>query len=224
MEFERALAESIEIWRRENGALAALLRLTAHASMFKGAVLVAMALSAALRKGGPVLRAANCFLLRFAAAAVTALAAGRILQTFLPHRDRPIVELSGWAATSAFGAESSFPSDHAVFMTAMATAIFLVDRKVGILAIAWTAVVILLPRVLLNYHYPSDIVAGAVLGALIAAAFVAAPAPSQLARRLAAAEVQAPHVLYPLAFLAAFALATNFQDLREAMRALFDLL
>lgn len=223
IEIEQALAESIAAWRDQHNNLFALVRFVADASILKGAVLVALALSAAARTREPLLRARNCFLLRFSAAALAAIAAGRFFQTVLPHRDRPIVDLSGWASTNAFGAESSFPSDHAVFMTAMATAIWFVDRRVGVFAFSWAVVVILLPRILLNYHFPTDILAGAVLGAMLGAAVMSAPVPAPLARRLEAAETTAPHLLYPLAFLLAFALATNLQDLREGMRAVLSL-
>lgn len=184
---------------------------------------MAFALAAALRSGEPLLRARNGFLLRFFAAGLAAIAAGRILQMTLPHRDRPIVALADWASRSAFGAESSFPSDHAVYMAAMATAIVFIDRKIGALAVAWTAFIVLLPRVLLNYHYPTDIIAGAAIGAVIAGLFMKAPVPRSVIDGAAAAATKAPHVVYPLLFLLAFEAGTNFELTRAGVDALLRL-
>jgi undecaprenyl-diphosphatase len=61
----------------------------------------------------------------------------------------------------------SFPSDHAAFFGALATGIFLANRRWGIFAFVWTLVVIDLPGVYAGAHYPSDILAGLVLGGLV---------------------------------------------------------
>jgi undecaprenyl-diphosphatase len=223
-EFEYALAESIASWRTGNGGVASALRALADANVLKGGALVALALSAVARRGEPLLSARNGFLIRFSIAAVAAITAGRLLQMALPHRDRPIVHLSSWAAESSFGSESSFPSDHAVFMTAMAAAICFADRRLGALAVVWTSFIILLPRVLLSFHYPTDMIAGALLGALIAAAVMKAPMPRAATERVAAVEANAPHIVYPLAFLLAFSIATNFESARAAARVFLNLL
>ncbi len=223
VEFERTLAGAIADWRADHGELGGFLGLLADAELLKAAALMAFALAAVLRSGEPLLRARNGFLLRFFAAGFTAIAAGRLLQMMLPHRDRPIVALTDWASHSAFGAESSFPSDHAVYMTAMATAIAFVDRQIGVLAFVWTVIVILLPRVLLNYHYPTDILAGAAIGALIAGLLMTAPLPRAVLDGPAMAAQRAPHVVYPLLFLLAVEAGTNFETVRAGLKALLRL-
>jgi len=62
---------------------------------------------------------------------------------------------------------SSFPSDHAVYFAALATGLWLVNRRLGLLAFLWTVFVIGLPRVYLGLHNPSDVVAGCLLGVLL---------------------------------------------------------
>lgn len=63
--------------------------------------------------------------------------------------------------------DSSFPSNPATFAFAVATAIYLSDRRLGRWALGvaslWT-----LARVICGVHYPSDILAGALLGSTAA--------------------------------------------------------
>jgi undecaprenyl-diphosphatase len=69
----------------------------------------------------------------------------------------------------------SFPSDHAGFFVALALGIFLASRRAGAVALAWTGLAILLPRIVTGMHSPLDIVAGGLIGAivLLAVQFVA---------------------------------------------------
>ena len=67
-------------------------------------------------------------------------------------------------------ADPSFPSDHATAAFAIAVAIFLRHRKAGTLALV-LATIVSVSRVALGTHYPSDVIAGAVLGALCALVF-----------------------------------------------------
>lgn len=58
---------------------------------------------------------------------------------------------------------TSFPSGHTGTSFAMATAIFFVNRRLGILAIA-TAFAVSLGRIAVGVHYPSDIAGGILVG------------------------------------------------------------
>jgi len=59
--------------------------------------------------------------------------------------------------------DSSFPSNPATFAFAVATAIYLGDRRLGRWALG-VAALWALARVFCGVHYPSDVLAGAVLG------------------------------------------------------------
>ncbi len=59
---------------------------------------------------------------------------------------------------------NSFPSDHATLFFALATGIFLLSRAAGCAVFLYTLLLIALPRVYLGLHYPTDIIAGALLG------------------------------------------------------------
>jgi membrane-associated phospholipid phosphatase len=67
--------------------------------------------------------------------------------------------------------DPSFPSDHATAAFAIAIAILLVAPKAGRVFLAW-AVLIAASRVLVGAHYPTDVLAGAVVGAIAAVAVV----------------------------------------------------
>ena len=61
----------------------------------------------------------------------------------------------------------SFPSGHAIFFFALATAIYFNNKKLG-WSLIIISVVIGITRVFVGVHYPSDIIAGASLGVLTA--------------------------------------------------------
>jgi undecaprenyl-diphosphatase len=63
--------------------------------------------------------------------------------------------LDGW---------SSLPSDHAALAFALATVIFLLHRRWGLWALLHAGVIVCLPRAYLSLHYPSDLLAGALVG------------------------------------------------------------
>lgn len=59
----------------------------------------------------------------------------------------------------------SFPSDHAGFYIALSLGIALACRLAGLIALAWTFIVILAARIITGMHSPLDIAAGALIGA-----------------------------------------------------------
>jgi undecaprenyl-diphosphatase len=65
-------------------------------------------------------------------------------------------------------ADHGFPSDHASGAFAIAVALLLRHRRAGLLALAM-AVAISVGRVMVGVHYPSDVLAGSLLGVAVAA-------------------------------------------------------
>lgn len=63
----------------------------------------------------------------------------------------------------AKGMEKSFPSGHAAAFFAIAAGMYLYNKKVGLWLFV-TATIISLARVISGVHYPSDILAGALVG------------------------------------------------------------
>jgi len=77
--------------------------------------------------------------------------------------------------------DPSFPSDHAVVAFAIAVSIFLRKPRLGLVVLAMAATVGL-SRVVVGTHYPSDVLAGALLGTLAALVVWAPPIRRPLAR------------------------------------------
>src|SRR3954447_6207068 len=67
------------------------------------------------------------------------------------------------------GSDPSFMSDHSVVAGAVAVGLLFAVRKIGYVAIV-AALVMFFARVYVGAHYPGDVVAGAALGAIVAAA------------------------------------------------------
>ena len=63
--------------------------------------------------------------------------------------------------------DAAFPSEHTTLAFALATTIFMHDRKVGWIYLI-SALVIGVARVVANVHYPIDILGGALIGTLVA--------------------------------------------------------
>lgn len=127
--------------------------------------------------------AANAAWRRASVAAVLSaglgLAVGKVISE-LVDRARPFVaDPHGVHLFTAHAADPGFPSDHATAAFAIATAIFLRKRGWGIAALVG-ATILSLGRVALGVHYPTDVIAGAALGAAAALALWAAPLRSRI--------------------------------------------
>jgi undecaprenyl-diphosphatase len=142
-----------------------LLYVQASEALFLG-MLVAVCALARHERAAPIRRAA-------VAAGLSAglgLLVGKLISEFW-DRARPFVVHPG--AIHLFAphpADASFPSDHATASVAIATAILLRHRFAwGPIALLFAAI-LCFGRVALGFHYPTDVLGGAAIGA--AAAFV----------------------------------------------------
>jgi undecaprenyl-diphosphatase len=109
-----------------------------------------------------------------ALSAGAALAIGKVISE-LVDRARPfVVDSGGVHLFSGHVADPGFPSDHATAAFAIATAILLRNRRWGLVALV-AAAVLSVGRVAIGVHYPSDVLAGAGLGAAVALVLRARP-------------------------------------------------
>ena len=81
-------------------------------------------------------------------------------------RERPFVAMSGVKLLVPHGADGGMPSHHVVFMVAVAVMIYSIDRKMCYILLLIT-LISGIARVSAGIHYPSDILAGALLGWII---------------------------------------------------------
>ena len=149
----------------------------------------------------------------------------RVLALTLPLRLRPLHEesllfllpygvdkplLEGW---------SSFPSDHAVLFFALSTGLLFVSRKAGAFALAYTALFIALPRIYLGLHYPTDIIAGAVIGMTIALMGNVYLVRSNSLKSITNWSSLKPDFFYPMFFILTYQIADMFVNVRSIISA-----
>jgi len=136
----------------------------------------------------------------------------------LPYRERPLhdplmhFKLPYGVNPQALIHWSSFPSDHAVCFFSVAVGLRLISRRLGALAIGYAAL-ICFPRIYTGIHYPTDILAGALLGTgaaylskLASVRNAAGGALNYLGRH--------PRYLYCLLFVWTFEMGEMFDSLR----------
>ena len=107
-------------------------------------------------------------------ATAVAILAARGLANLLPFRARPM-NVEALHFNLPFGMKpgsiedwSSFPSDHATMFFALVTGIFFLSRRMGVMSFFYVVIFVMLPRLYLGIHFPTDILAGTVLGVFLA--------------------------------------------------------
>lgn len=92
------------------------------------------------------------------------------LMRYLIYSPRPFLVLENVNRLMNHQFESSFPSGHTTFYFALATGVYLYNKKIGRIYLVLAGLVGF-ARVFVSVHWPLDILAGAVLGIVTAVAF-----------------------------------------------------
>jgi undecaprenyl-diphosphatase len=85
------------------------------------------------------------------------------------HETRPYDTLTGILVLATPTTDPGFPSDHATMAGAVTAGLFLVNRKLGLVA-GLAAALMAFSRVYIAAHYPLDVAAGLLLGAAVSLA------------------------------------------------------
>jgi undecaprenyl-diphosphatase len=140
---------------------------------------------------------------------VFSLFIARGLALSMPFRERPLAN-SQAGVTIPYGFNhsdlmdwSSFPSDHATLFFCLAVTLWMISRRLGVIAICHAVFFVSLPRIYAGVHYPTDILAGAALGG----GFAFLATDKHLRSLIATPALKCLH-LYPAAFYTVFFLWT----------------
>ena len=82
-------------------------------------------------------------------------------------RQRPFVTMADIKLLVPHSADGGMPSHHMVFMVAIAAMVFLFSKRLGILLII-LSLISGIARISAGIHYPSDVLAGALAGGVLA--------------------------------------------------------
>ncbi len=98
-----------------------------------------------------------------------AILVGRAVALIIPFRERPFQNplyhfQLPFAVNGDVHSWNSCPSDHAILFFCLATCLWMVSWRLGILAMCHAVLVVCVPRIYVGYHYPTDLLAGALLG------------------------------------------------------------
>lgn len=151
----------------------------------------------------------------------------RVLTHVFPDRPRPLhntelhLKLAQDQLLSDSADTSSFPSDHATIFFALATGFCFFSRRLGVVALAYVVLCICLPRLYLGLHYPTDLMAGAAVGAATAIAANLPAVRQRFYAPLVRWQYAHPSPFYVGLFLMTYQLDEMFGGVRQLLGFLF---
>lgn len=195
-------------------------------TLFKGGILTAFLWWAWFRESNNK-ETERAILIAGTMSALVSLGVCRILAYFLPYRERPVFvpslhfQLPLGVDPSRLITWSSFPSDHAGLFVSLATTVFFVSRRAGILAGTYTALFVCFPRIYTGDHFPSDIVVGAAIGVVVTWVFLRNPIRDLVSRVPMRLFQTRPALFYVAAYVGSLLLTTNFDAVRRVGAVVF---
>ena len=199
--------------------------------IFKAVAAIAVLIGVAHRRFGTLLDD-RLTLVRGGVGLLVATMGVRVSQEFLPFRARPLLNDSLDLVTigaldegslESLRTSSSFPSDHAALMAALVVLVWWIDRRAGWWLLGYSTLFVLLPRVYMGFHYPSDILVGAMAGAAITAFCLWLPVPASANDRALGWLRAHPSLSLAIGFVAAYSAATLFYDARGLLDLVQDI-
>jgi undecaprenyl-diphosphatase len=217
--FDSSIISFINGFSRTSWALDQTINLFAHTGLFKGGILTIVIWWAWFKKDN---RDENRrILIATLLSSVLVIFLARSLALTLPFRIRPLnnpeltFQLPYGVLTGGMETWSSFPSDHTALLFGLVTGIFFISRTLGILISIHLFFLIVLVRIYLGLHYPTDLLAGAALGILITLVAIKTPILAFFTRFSLRLHDNKPALFYPILFFFTYQIATMFIDLRD---------
>ncbi|MEO6351937.1 MAG: phosphatase PAP2 family protein [Burkholderiaceae bacterium] len=217
--FDSVVINYVNQFSQQSRTFDMLLAFLADNHLLKGGVLVTMVWWLWFKKVQPNSRAREQLIATFIGC-IAAMGLARLMALTLPFRLRPLHEtglhflLPYGTSPTVLDGWSSFPSDHAALFFALSTGLLFVSRKAGLFALAYTTLFIAFPRIYLGLHYPTDIIAGAVIGMTIALLSNIYLGKSARLHSIANWSDTKPQFFYPVLFLFTYQIADLFSSSR----------
>lgn len=159
-----------------------------------------------------------------------AIIAGRALALALPFRLRPLYNndlhflLPYEMNRNTLESWSSFPSDHMALFFALSAGLLFISRRAGVFALVYTLLFIGFPRIYLGLHYPTDIIAGAIIGMTIGWLANKSIIIGNISQSVLSWERSRPSIFYPVFFLVTYQIADMFVSSRALALEIIQLL
>jgi len=140
----------------------------------------------------------------------------KLLKFLLPFRHNPLnspdlgLRLPFGVDPTSLSDVSSFPSGHATLFFALSVPLWTRSRWLGAAAAVWTLLAICLPLLYLGDHWPSDIVAGTVVGVALMLLLCRSIGATGLPDRVLRFSATHPPAFYAIAWLVALEIAVRF--------------
>jgi undecaprenyl-diphosphatase len=120
-------------------------------------------------------------------------------------------------------ASSSFPSGHTAVLAALGIGLLPISRALGIGCLIFSFFFVLIPRVYVGYHFPSDMVGGALIGIFTIWLAHAGWTVKRAAEPLVRWSKRHPPSFYAAFFIASYIVATFFMDIRTILQELLKI-
>jgi len=199
------------------GSSPTLDRMAVHVEIIKGSLFMGIIGLLWYRPGKEMPQHRETLIIMILTVALS-LVISRIISMLLPFRSRPIYSIGANAPSLEWHPDlehwSSFPSDNATYLFAIAAGLWLVSRWWGSLFGA-LACSVALARVYLGIHYPSDVLAGALIGIATSVAVNREAIRRRIAAPILAFEPRSTPYFYCLFFLVLGEVSGGFQTARR---------
>ncbi|MCC3156350.1 phosphatase PAP2 family protein [Hymenobacter sp. 15J16-1T3B] len=226
--FDRHILEALNQWVHVWPRFDVFVEFLSYSSLFKGVLFTVVMWWVWFSSAEPeVAMHKRQIILGILTGCLLGMFVARVLVHAFPERPRPLhnTELTLRPVRAQLVADSkdrsSFPSDHATLFFALATGFCFLSWRLGVAALLYVVVFVCLPRVYLDLHYPTDLLAGGLVGAL-AAVLCNLPALRQrLYAPLLAWQRRHPSPFYVGLFLMTYQIDDMFNGIRQLLSFMF---